>query len=243
MGIFGARGDSRRQGNSLPHDVSERLARFGRFEFGNAPDDSNDVWAQTIQPLYDYARNDPQGFMSAVINAVPPGSGWASCGAGRMIWELLNEESRYGDAFESIIAASLDFLRINFVPPMRLSGYEWDFWTSHGGTVDTWIPRLPSPSPSIEIRPLGVGEVRELAQWESTSDSNRVLITLDETGTYRALIDAKQDDENPTRSQWEWMSAPTQFALYTDIGLSLQMRPFKYDPQLEPFFPIPRSKI
>jgi len=45
-------------------------------------------------------------------------------------------------------------------------------------------PRLPKPSPDFEIQPLRMVENRELAEWNSTPDSNRVRTTLDKQGIY-----------------------------------------------------------
>ena len=142
------------------------------------------------------------------------------------------------------MTAPIEFLRANGVPPMMVKGYQWEYWIDSGGTADTWIPRRPVPLPEeASITELLPGEVRRVTQRTSEIDSNAILVRQNNDGPYCALIDAKYSDEDPRRRQDEWKFAKSLHELYIQIGLVLQVPTYWYDPELEPYFPLPRPKI
>jgi hypothetical protein len=64
-----------------------------------------------------------------------------------------------------------------------------------------------------------------------------------EGGTYLTIVDAPWGDENRRRVQSDHLSAASQYDLYLQLARALQMPPFWYDPELEPFFPYPKPKV
>lgn len=127
---------------------------------------------------------------------------------------------------------------------MNVRGYEWEHWISKGETRDTWLQRLPTPSldeaPISELLP---GEVRKVAQLTAEASSNTILVRWSSDGSYCALIDARQSDEDLRRVQREWKCAASLYELYIQIGLAMQVPTYWYDSELEPYFPLPAPRI
>ena len=236
-------------GYALPSNILRMMEQFGRFE-RNPQGSGEDPGAMgsLMAELAPFASTDPKGFLEALTSVVLPVGGWAVYGASRTIWEFLsvsrNSPFSHHPAYIALMNAALDFLRANGVPPMMVSRYEWDYWLDNGGTMDTWLPRQPTPSPAeAPINELLPGEVRRVAQMTSAPDSNVILVRQGENGQYAALIDAKWSDEDPRRVQNPWKSAGSLYDLYIQIGLSLQTPWYWCDRELEPYFPLPRPRI
>jgi hypothetical protein len=87
------------------------------------------------------------------------------------------------------------------------------------------------------------GETRRVTQLTSDPDSNAILVRQNGNDRYCALIDAKYSDEDPRRVPNEWKFAASLYELYIQIGLAMQVPTYWYDPELEPYFPLPRPKI
>lgn len=242
MGFF-----SRHQNQpELPSDIISMMERFGRFEFdpqGSSEDEARAMGS--IEPkLFPFASTDPEGFLVALAEAVLPVGGWAAYGAERIIWSLLGQSFSQRPLYKAIMSSSLEFLRTNGVPPMRLNDYEWNHWLDSGGTIDTWISRRPIPSPEeAPISELQPGETRRVTQLTSEPDSSMILVRRDGEGRYCALIDNKWSDEDPHRVQRVWKSTESLYELYIQIGLAMQVPTYWYDRELEPYFPLPRPRI
>jgi hypothetical protein len=221
------------------------MERYGRFEFDpmNSREEGGAIWTQTQEPLVPWATEDPGTFVTELARAVLPAGGWAAYGAVRTVRSLLGPSFDH-PAVTSLLDASVEFLRNNGVPPMRVPGPEWKHWLAGGGSVETWLPLKPLPPESeARLTPLSPGETRRLAQLESRPDSNVILTRLGEDGRHEQVIDARYSDEDPTRSQRVHETADSQYALYEKIGRALQTPPFWTDPELIPFIPLPPSKI
>jgi hypothetical protein len=206
MGLF--RRQASRRGPLPVHDLVDAMARFGRFEYDQQASDEGpgQIYQSIIAPLYPTASTDPAGFVELLEREVSQVDGWAAYGAGHAVWELLTSDQRRelkdNKSYRAVVDASLEFLRRSGVPPKRLTGYEWDHWTSRGGTAGTWIPprELPAREEAF-ITPLGDNELRPVAQlWES-ADSNVILVKVSPDGRYAAVIDARWSDEDPRRVQ------------------------------------------
>ncbi len=245
MGFF-----SRRQKQpALPSDIVSMMERFGRDEFNpQANAFAAEEIGQLMGNLYSFASTDPDNFLVALAEAVLPVGGWAVYGASRTIWELLSPSAsspiRQHPSYNAIMNAAIEFLRANGVPPMRIRGYEWDYWLDSGGTIDTWVPRLPIPSQEeAPITTLQPGESRKVAQLTSALDSNIILVRRNSDGQHCAFIDARRSDEDPRRAQFDWKFAGSLNELYIQIGLALQTPPYWYDRELGPYFPLPPPRI
>lgn len=245
MALFGRR-PLRPHNPGLPRSIVAMMERYGRFEFDPpaSTDDAGSVWLQTQDPIRTFATSDPSTFVDALGGAVISVGGWAAFGGACTAWELLRSEDRHGQGYEALMTAAVDFLRRNGVPPMRVKGYLWSHWVDHGGTVDTWIPRVPTPTAvQAPITPLRAGELRRIAVLSPQPDANVVLVRLEADGTHIGVIDARQSDDKPRRTQWDWKSAASSHSLYIDVGLALQTPPHWFDPELEPYFPLGHPQV
>ena len=152
-------------------DLAESMERFGRFEYykTDSGEDPGAIYNDVIAPLYPLATSDPHAFLGALAQQASARGGWAAYGAGHALWELLTgdvrDQLRDDPAYRAVMDASLQFLRDNGVPPMRVTGYEWDYWVDAGGSAQTWLPPLPLPRRDTtlltELRP---GEERPVAR-------------------------------------------------------------------------------
>lgn len=246
MGIF----RKRQKPPTLPGDIISMMERFGRYEFnpqGSSAEDAGSIWMETQAPLQPFASVDPDGFLVALAGAVLPVGGWAVYGASCTLWECFGsniEIFRQQPSYNAILNAAIEFLRANGVPPMMVKGYEWQHWIQNGGTSDTWIQRRPIPSlDEAPISELRTGETRRVTQQTADPVSNAILVRRNAEGGYDALIDAKRGDEDPHRVQNEWKFAKSLHELYIQIGLAMQMPTYWYDPEMEPYFPLPRPRI
>ncbi len=248
MGFFGGKQQEPNR-QMLPDNIVSVLERFGRYEWDwQANSMSTEELGSLMGGLYPVASADPDGFLQALAEAALPLGGWVVYGASRLIWELLSpgqgSSISQNPSYRAIMDSAIEFLRGNGVPPVRVRGYEWDYWLSKGGTNVNWLPRIRTPSreeaPISELRP---SEIRRVVQITPQPDSNVILVRQKDDGQYGALIDGKYSDEDPRRTLWEWKSAASMYELYVEIGLSQQTPPYWYDKELEPYFPLPRPKI
>ncbi len=247
MALFGKKSATQRATAShSPKNVAAMMERFGRHEF-YTPESSDDpaaVWSETQEPLLAIASHDADRFLELVADAVVPVGGWSAYGGAHTAWNLLNPPVRELPAYRAIVDASLEFLRSNGVPPMRVNRYEWEHWLSNGGTVNSWLPQLPIPAASASrITDLTAGETRKVAQLSAYPDSNVIFVRLDDDGRYTAVIDAKWSGDDPRRVQNPWKSAGSLYDLYVDLGLGFQVPTFWAEPELMPYFPLPRPRI
>ncbi len=137
MGFF-----SRRQKQpELPGNIVSIMERYGMYEFNPQTGAfSQEANGQLMGDLYPFASADPDGFLTALADAVLPVGGWAVYGASRLIWELLSSspEGRQHPLYKAIMSAALEFLRTQGVSIGMLRGYEREHWLASGGTMYTW---------------------------------------------------------------------------------------------------------
>lgn len=245
MGFFRKRQDQRPDGYSLPADIVDCVARFGRYEVDpEGSGEQGEEQGRMMIDLYSFASAEPERFIADLADAVLPVGGWAVYGASRTVWELVTSPDKQHPAYKAIMDGAIAFLRSNGLPPMRVRGYEWDYWLDSGGTRDTWLPRRPIPSlaeaPITELQP---GEVRRVVQITPQPDSNVIFVRQNDDGHYCGLIDAKQSDDDPRRTQWEWKSAASLHDVYVEIGLSMQTPTYWHDLELAPYFPLSEPTI
>ncbi len=246
MGIFRRRSGSPDDRGGLPPNIVALMERLGRFELDQQgrQDDPATIWSKTQAPLLPFASSDPGAFVDALATAAVPVGGLASYGAAHAVWNLVAAEHRKGGSYDAIMSSAVEFLRANGVPPMRVNGFLWNQWLANGGTIDTWLPRIPAPSPAeAPISDFQQGEVRRVAQLTAEPDSNLILVRRMESGGYCAVIDARYSDEDPRRVENHWKSAETLHDLYVAIGLALQVPPYWSDEELSAYYPLPPPMI
>jgi hypothetical protein len=226
------------------------MARFGKYEFDrqHSTEDASWIYQSIIAPLYPLASSNPGALLDLLARNASSTGGWAAYGAGHAVWELLTSDQRRSmsdnDTYNAVMDASLEFLRQNGVPPKQLTGYEWDHWISRGGTIGTWIPPLvPPPRDAAHITPLGQDEIRPVARLWDAPDANMIFVQRSADGRHVAVVDARFSDDDPRRSRSDWKSAENLYDLYIDVASAIQTPPAWYDPELEPFFPLPRPSI
>lgn len=249
MGLFSKR-------TRLPKDVVSQMAIYGKIDWSKASCgrtgieldpralDSQAMWETYIRSYMELARADEDGFLTDLAQAVVPIGGWSAYGAERLLMDVVSGHPKDHPGYVQIMDASVAFLRSNGVPPMLVSGYEWDHWINSGGTIDTWINRRPlPPRESTVISPLAVGETRKVAQDTNYPGSNMTFVRADAPDSFAWVTEARYSDEDPTRSQWDNESATALYDLYIRIGFAAQIPTCWYDPELEPFFPLPQPSI
>lgn len=230
-------------GVNLPAAVVAMMERFGRHEIDTvrSSDDGYEVFTATQEPLFVIATSDPVRFVKALADRCIPVGGWAVYGAERTVVNLISTDPP-GPDWPRLLDASLEFLRSNFVPPMRVPPYAWRRFVDAGGTPNSWVTLRPPPEPSIAlITPLEPDETRIVAKLGPEPDANLIIVRHDENG-YVAEIDARWNDTDPTRSRSEFKRNADLFDLYKDIGWNVQIWD-SADPELEPFFPAPKPLI
>ena len=243
---------NRTPANGLPRDIVPMMERFGRHEIDplRSTDDGGAVFQATQQPLFPFAQANAAGFVRALADVCVPVGGWAIYGADRTVVNLVTDDTvadlsrppAAGSDWARILDGSIAFLRANFVPPMRVVGYQWAHFVEQGGTSNTWLTLNPPPSrETARITPLGPGEIRSLIKMGPEPDANVVMIRL-EGKEFVAEVDARWSDEDPTRSRSELARAETQFDLYLDLGYRIQIWDTA-DPEMVPFFPAPKALI
>lgn len=228
----------------LPLDLVSRMERFGKWEIDpvRSRDDGPAVFQETQQPLIELSRSDPAGFIRVLAGACLPVDGWAAYGAERTVVNLIGTDSTEPE-WLALLDASIAFLRLNFVPPIRVAQYAWLRFIDTGGTSNTWLQLRPVPDrASVAITPLSVGELRRLLIMGPESNANVVLLTHGGHDDFITLIDARQSDEDPTRVRWEHKRADTLYDLYLEVASSCQVWEWA-EPELEPFFPAPKARI
>lgn len=233
---------------ALPGNIVSRLERFGQYEFNSqAYVFDGAEMGELVGEIYAFASSDPERFLVTLAQAAVPAGGWAVYGASCMLWECFSSDAgvlAQHPTYKAVRDGAINFLRANGVPPMRVKGYEWNYWIDNGGTADTWIQRRPIPSPAeAPISKLSHGETRRVTQLTSERDSNAILVRQNSDGRYCAMVDAKWSDEDPHRVQNEWKFAESLHELYIQIGLAMQVPTYWYDRELEPYFPLPRPRI
>lgn len=240
----------------LPKNLVSMMMDFGRIEWKKVsrgrtravievpPVDSAEVWSLYISPFLQLARADEGGLLTELARAVVPVGGWSAYGAERLLMEVLSRPPQDNSAFDAIMRAAVTFLRESGVPPMFVSGHEWNYWLSTGGDNRTWLTMLSAPSvEEAPIDPLPAGQVRKVAQLDSNDYSNLIYVRADAPDSYVWVSEARYSDEDPTRSQWDSETASTLYDLYLRIGYAMQIPTYWYDPQLKPFFPLPDPLI
>jgi Protein of unknown function (DUF2510) len=230
-------------GVKLPSAIVAMMERFGRHEIDTlrSSDDGYELFTATQEPLFAMATNDPAGFVKTLADQCIPVGGWAVYGAERTVVNLISTEPPAPD-WPRLLDASLEFLRTNFVPPMRIPPYAWRRFVDTGGTPNSWVALRPPPDRSLApITPLDPDETRIIAKLGPEPDANLVVVRQD-GDSYVAEIDARWSDTDPTRSRSDFKVNVDLYDLYRDIGWETQIWD-SADPELEPFFPAPKALI
>jgi hypothetical protein len=116
------------------------LERFGKHMYDSAADLWPSAWGDFVTPMYDRYRADHRAFLATLAEIAEERGGWVAYGAERLMIEIAGGNLTY-PAYRRIMDASLEFLRMNRVPPMMVTGYEWKHWLNTGGDVGSWMPR------------------------------------------------------------------------------------------------------
>jgi hypothetical protein len=240
----------RQEQSMLPPDIARRLDAYGRCEFdvhhtGVARGvDSTDV-GLILADLYPMAQSNPEAFLAELAKVALPVGGWVVYGASRLVSELLDNGFELPIA-ESILSASLEFLRGLGVPRARIRPYEWSFWTARHPYPELWITPRSGYDPTATVSDLQPGELRKVAQLQPETASNVIYVRRREDGDYVAVVDAPHDVDSPKhgqRGQFEWQQAANLVELYAWIGNALETLPYWCDRELEPYIPLARPRI
>jgi hypothetical protein len=238
MGLF-----ARRRQGIPPPNIVEMMERLGRHEIDLAAstDDPMAIWTHTQAPLVGAATGQPAEFVKALADACVPVGGFAVYGAEKAVVNLIGNHLQSDDWWR-ILDASLEFLRTNLVPPMRVAGYAWQRFIAAGGTANTWIPlRQPPSREEARLRPIEEGEARRVLVLGGQPDANVLLVTR-RGDDYVGIIDAPWSSDDPTRVQNEWKHFSDQYDLYLEASWNFQLW-HGADPDIEPFMVTPKPLI
>jgi hypothetical protein len=230
--------------SNLPSNILSMMENFGRKSF--CPTDQSiefDGWTDCLAILHPLSQKNPEEFIKNLAEAVLPAGGWAVYGAGRLLHEL--DLYKDGSQFtHDIIMAELQFLRDNGVPPLFVTGLEWDYWHKHKKEGELWLAARLRPTPeSAPITDLQPGEVRRIAQLTSMPDSNVIFVQKINDGEYISIVNARKSDDDPQRAEFETNRAKSLYDIYLRIGEALQTPCYWVHDELEPYFPFPKPKI
>ena len=221
------------------------LERFGRHMYDQVerPWPWQSVAEDFLIPMYHCYEAGHDVFLLALADIVGQYGGWAAYGAERLMIEVAGGNLGH-PVYGQIMNASLDFLRASGVPPKMVTGYEWEHWLASGGNNESWVRRRPTPtSEQAKISDLSPGETRRLAQLTSDGQSNLFLVRREPSGDYCWIVDARYSDDDPRRTEREQLTARSLHEIYVQIGLSLQVPPYWFDRELEPYFPLPMPAL
>jgi hypothetical protein len=228
----------------LPREIVALAERAGRHAINPITFGDLTIWDGVMAPLLPLASTDPNAFHQALADACLPAQGLAAFGAAFIVYDFgygLSDLRATTPQAQRIFDAAIEYLRQNFVPPMRVPEYLWRRWIDTGGNSDTWIPLNQRPSrENANIRPLQVDEVRPLVRLGDRSDSNTIVARSD-GDEFVAMISypATGDDQVPP---FGWKRSPSLYDLYREVAWTTQERS-SCDPEIEPFFPAPKCLI
>ncbi len=120
----------RRAASRFPPDMLHRLDLLGRFEFDpqGSGVDARTIHPTCIAPFYEDALADPDGFLADLnLLAGDATGGFAADGAHRLAQEVLGADVRTPDAL-ALMDRGIEFKRARGLPPMRMTGHEWNRW-------------------------------------------------------------------------------------------------------------------
>lgn len=202
-----------------------------------------DAATALVVPMLQWQQAAPEAFLEHLAAIAREQGGWAAYGAERLMIDVAGGDLSH-PAYSEVMDASLAFLRASGVPPVRVTGYEWQHWINSGGTTETWVKRRPTPTEAeAPIASLAVGEERRLAQLTAESWSNVFIVRRDDHDRYSWIVDARRNDEDLRRAQRVHETAGSLYELYVRIGLSLQVPPYWYDDELGPYIPLPEPAL
>ena len=228
----------------MPPTLTEQAIRFGKFEYDgiDSDDDAAEIAQEITIPLYQESQRDQAAFLRRLADEVAPAGGWAAYGADRLVWDLLTDSTlKESDDFRRVMVASIAFMRDNGVPPMKVRPYQWDHWVNQGGTHATWLPMRPPPDRNeAKLAPLRAGELRRVA---TLVGGNFMLVRPESDEKVAIVIEGRRSDDDPSRVQWDYETHPSLYDAFVRIGLNQQVPCPWFDPELEPFFPLPPSRI
>jgi len=113
----------------FPADTMQRLELYGRYEYDRYSSgiDNSDMWSDCIQPFYDDARADPEGFSAALLALITgERGGFATFGASRLIFELMSDKYLDHPGAVRIMDAGIDFKLARGLTLDHFTGFERD---------------------------------------------------------------------------------------------------------------------
>jgi len=228
----------------LPADIVTKMDAFGRSEFYNSDVGyPGSIPHDIVVPLHQVAQRDPDRFIRELAEAVLPVGSWAVFGGARIVWDVLSADVAHPDYFR-IMDAALDFLRSQGCPPMRVAGYQWQYWVTTRGRTEPWLPATPPPAEDdVFLTPLGVDEERLICRLWDAPDSNEIVAVRRGPDTYVAQVEARQSDDDPTRARRDLYEKSSLYDLFVQVGGAMGSPPHWYHGDLRRFFPLPECLL
>lgn len=221
-------------------DVGRQECDRGRLCDGPGP-----ALVAAIEQFGPAGRADPPRLVSSLAVACLPVGGWAVFGAERVVSAVLGPCPALPD-WHRLADAAIEVLQAHYVRWVRVPDTLWERYLARGGSIREWLPFQPPPEPhEAAITPLFDGETRCLITASDSPEASRVLVHRCGIEVI-AVIDANWGvvgpDGSAVRSVFEWKRAAEIYDLYLDIGWTTADWHWAH-PEIEPFFPAPRTLI
>ncbi len=130
---------SRARQSRFPADMLRRLELLGRFEFdpSGCGIDGGQVAKESVVPFYQDSQDNREAFLTdlqAVVAA--DGSGFATYGAARLVWEMYGDKGLRIPEALPLIDGGIEFKRSRgMATRMHLTGYEQQRLRERGDQV------------------------------------------------------------------------------------------------------------
>jgi hypothetical protein len=215
----------------LPVDIVTRMESYGQTRFEGFRT------FETAAVELEFNQLDQAGkerYVDELAATVIPVGGWAVVGGAQLlVGAMFEPEDR--PSYVELMLVALQIYRDGRVSDVALSGYDMQFWRSHGGSGD-WLAPFTLPAPeAVTLTPLVVGEERELARYDSRPDANRALVRREAEDRYVVEVDRPVDrDDDPTRVRTTIFDGTSQYDALVFFGAN----PLPYictNADLEPF--------
>jgi hypothetical protein len=221
---------------NVPQVTRSELERYGRQKISSADSADWEFAGDLELRSYYWAKDNSTGFLHAIAETAA-GGGWAALGAARLQIEAIGFQEG-NQEFDTIMRHALNFLRSRGIPKLYLTGYENGWWADNSNG-EPWLIGRPAPDlAAAPITPLANDEMRHIADMGPQGNDNKIFVTKSSDG-YKAVIRGRNSDEDPTITQFDWLTAQTLHQLYVRIGDAFATpKPWMIG-ELVPYIPLP----
>ncbi len=222
------------------------LAAYARGEFAPLDPDIVPALEAELEVAKRFAHFGDD-FVKALVGAASTPS-WHAVGAERALLTV-TPIGGTSESLRPLLDAAVAHLRARLIPPIMLSGVEWNRWLdiraereSRNEPTDWWVPAAEPQPGSHDLRPLSDGESRHVLTLDHSPESNMYFVRRD-GDKYIWENDRPWSIDDPRRVRSETSRSSSLWALYLEMGRSLGMRPAWTTEDFAPFDGLPRPDL